>query len=107
MLGTVSREAGCEYVEHGLLAFLLGLLDNALSAPSQGSKNIVYVTLDTATIRSKISASGLVVKSNVAIVGPRVRFTAGAFFLLFWHQGSCFGAVWSVGRCVEVAVWVS
>ncbi len=25
------------------------------------------------------SASGLVVKSNVAIVGPRVRFSAGAF----------------------------
>jgi len=80
MLGTVSREAGCEYVEHGLLAFLLGLLDNALSALSQGSKNIVYVALDTAANRSKISASGLVVKSNVAIVGPRVRFTAGAFF---------------------------
>ena len=31
----------------------------------------------------KISASGLVVKSNVAIVGPRVRFTAGAC----WHCG--------------------
>ena len=27
-----------------------------------------------------ICASGLVVKSNVAIVGPRVRFSAGAFF---------------------------
>ena len=92
MLGTVSREAGCEYVEHGLLAFLLGLLDNApLSALSQESKNIVYVLSDTDQNRSEISASGLVVKSNVAIVGPRVRFTAGAFFLLFWHQGSCFG----------------
>ena len=28
------------------------------------------------------SASGLVVKSNVAIVGPRVRFTAGASFFI-------------------------
>ena len=27
-----------------------------------------------------LCASGLVVKSNVAIVGPRVRFSAGAFF---------------------------
>ena len=26
------------------------------------------------------STSGLVAKSNVAIVGPRVRFSAGAFF---------------------------
>ena len=29
------------------------------------------------------SASGLVVKSNVAIVGPRVRFSAGALVLPF------------------------
>ena len=27
-------------------------------------------------------ASGLVVKSNVAIVGPRVRFPAGAFYVV-------------------------
>ena len=30
-----------------------------------------------------LSASGLVVKSNVAIVGPRVRFSAGAWTFLF------------------------
>ena len=60
---------------------------NALSALSQGSKNIVHVPLDTAHNRSKISASGLVVKSNVAIVGPRVRFTAGAFFFCFGIRG--------------------
>ena len=34
------------------------------------------------------STSGLVVKSDVAIVGPRVRFSAGALFclLLVRHQ---------------------
>ena len=34
------------------------------------------ILLFTTTIET--SASGLVVKSNVAIVGPRVRFSAGA-----------------------------
>ena len=29
-------------------------------------------------VMAVVSASGLVVKSNVAIVGPRVRFPAGA-----------------------------
>ncbi len=32
--------------------------------------------------------SGLVVKSNVAIVGPRVRFTAGAFIIAFSFGGN-------------------
>ncbi|KAI0867383.1 hypothetical protein GGS24DRAFT_485850 [Hypoxylon argillaceum] len=31
-----------------------------------------------------LSISGLVVKSIVAIDGPRVRFTADASFCLFW-----------------------
>ncbi len=33
-----------------------------------------------------ISASGLVVKSSVAIVGPRVRFSAGALYVLCIRQ---------------------
>ena len=36
------------------------------------------------------SASGLVVKSNVAIVGPRVRFSAGAVVLLLLSFGDIF-----------------
>ena len=82
MLGTVSREAGreyVEYVEHGLATLLSALL----SALSQGSKNTVYVPSDTTNECSNICASGLVVKFNVAIVEPRVRFSAGAFIFCF------------------------
>jgi hypothetical protein len=50
-----------------------------------------------------ISASGLVVKSNVAIVGPRVRFSAGALYVLCirrhgtdMSQKPTFGCVMSV-----------
>ena len=32
------------------------------------------------------STSGLVVKSNVAIVGPRVRFSAGAAIYFYMHE---------------------
>eukprot|EP00985_Skeletonema_marinoi_P016380 scaffold8789_cov186-Skeletonema_marinoi.AAC.6 len=39
-----------------------------------------YPSIKYARVRNATSASGLVVKSNVAIVGPRVRFSAGAAF---------------------------
>ena len=58
-----------------------------LSALSQGSKNTVYVPSDTTNECSNICASGLVVKFNVAIVEPRVRFSAGAFFFCFGIRG--------------------
>ena len=41
----------------------------------------VYFVVET-------SASGLVVKSNVANVGPRVRFSAGASFWLSLESNS-------------------
>ncbi len=50
-----------------------------------------------------ISASGLVVKSNIAIVGPRIRFLAGALYVLCIRRHSAdmsqkptFGCVMSV-----------
>ena len=43
----------------------------------------------------KLSASGLVVKSNVAIVGPRVRFPAGAYNLIFEGIQFC---IWRLMR---------
>ena len=39
----------------------------------------------TAVQNSTISIGGLVVKSNVAIVGPRVRFPADAFFFFLFR----------------------
>ena len=53
--------------------------------------------ITTATDTKTLCASGLVVKFNVAIVEPRVRFSAGACLSLlppgpsFWPRGSCFG----------------
>jgi hypothetical protein len=48
------------------------------------SRRIIEV-ICPACCNDATSISGLVVKSNVAIVGPRVRFTADAK-ILFWFQ---------------------
>ncbi len=48
-------------------------------AESDSCKKCIVYAIKLCMMGCKIDcASGLVVKSNVAIVGPRVRFTAGA-----------------------------
>ena len=77
------------YVEHGLATLLVDthrLVEQCtcclLSALSQRTINRVHILSDTTTKCSKIRASGLLVKFNVAIVEPRVRFSAGAFLFV-------------------------
>ena len=63
-----------------------------LGSKPSGATFLLYLSGRAATVlwlgHAASSASGLVVKFNVAVVEPRLRFPAGAEFLPFGHIAS-------------------